>query len=80
MMTLYDDTMRTIFEIPDDKVKELDRLCKAQKISRAELVRRAIDKYLLDTPLVRREASFGIWKKKKIDSLKFETSIRKEWT
>ena len=79
-MTLYDDTMRTIFEIPDEKVKELDRLCKAQKISRAELMRRAIDKYLLDTPLVRREASFGIWKKKKIDSLKFEASIRKEWT
>jgi len=79
MMTLYDDSMRTIFEIPDDKVKELDRLCKAQKISRAELMRRAIDKYLLDTPLVRREASFGIWKKKKIDSLKYEASIRKEW-
>jgi metal-responsive CopG/Arc/MetJ family transcriptional regulator len=42
--------MRTILEIPNEKVKELDRLCKAQKISRAELVRRAIDKYLLDTP------------------------------
>ena len=80
MLTLYDDNMRTIFEIPDEKVKELDRLCKAQKISRAELMRRAIDKYLLDTPLVRREASFGIWKKKKIDSLKYEASIRKEWT
>ena len=78
-MTLYDDSMRTIFEIPDDKVKELDRLCKAQKISRAELMRRAIDKYLLDTPLVRREASFGIWKRKKIDSLKYEASLRNEW-
>ena len=79
MMTLYDDTMRTILEIPNEKVKELDRLCKAQKISRAELVRRAIDKYLLDTPLVRREASFGIWKWKKIDSLKYEASLRNEW-
>ncbi len=37
MMTLYDDRMRTIFEIPDEKVKELDRLCKAQKISRARV-------------------------------------------
>ena len=79
MMTLYDDTMRTILEIPNEKVKELDRLCKAQKISRAELVRRAIDKYLLDTPLVRREASFGIWKRKKIHSLKYEASLRNEW-
>ena len=66
MMTLYDDTMRTILEIPNEKVKELDRLCKAQKISRAELVRRAIDKYLLDAPLVRQEASYGIWKRKKL--------------
>ena len=79
-MTLCDDTMRTIFEIPDEKVKQLDRLCKAQKISRAELIRRAIDNYLLDTPPVRREASLGIWKKKKIDSLKFEALIRNEWT
>ncbi len=79
MIKLYGYTMRIIFEIPDEKVKELDRLCKAQKISRAELMRSAIDKYLLDTPLVRREASFGIWKKKKIDSLKKEASIRKEW-
>jgi len=54
-------------------------LYKAQKISRAELVRRAIDKYLLDTPLVRREASFGIWKRKKIHSLKYEASLRSEW-
>ncbi len=71
--------MRIILEIPNEKVKELDRLCKAQKISRAELVRRAIDKYLLDTQLVRREASFGIWKRKKIDSLKYEASLRNEW-
>jgi metal-responsive CopG/Arc/MetJ family transcriptional regulator len=71
--------MRTILEIPNEKVKELDRLCKAQKISRAELVRRAIDKYLLDTPQVRREASFGIWKRKKIHSLKYEASLRSEW-
>ena len=76
MMTLHDDTMRTILEIPNEKVKELDRLCKAQKISRAELARRAIDKYLLDTPLVRREAGFRIWKRKKINSLKYETLIR----
>lgn len=80
MMTFYDDGMRTILEIPKEKVMALDMICRSEKISRAELVRRAIDKYLLDIPKARREASFGIWKSKKIDSLKYEKSLRDEWT
>ena len=67
MMTVYDDAMRTILEIPKEKVMALDMVCRTEKISRAELVRRAIDKYLLDMPKARRDASFGIWKSKKID-------------
>lgn len=80
MMTFYDDEMRTIVEIPKKKVMALDSVCRSEKISRAELVRRAIDKYLLDMPQTRREASLGIWKSKKIDSLKYEKALRDEWT
>ena len=79
-MTVYDDAMRTILEIPKEKVMALDMVCRTEKISRAELVRRAIDKYLLDMPKARRDASFVIWKSKKIDSLKYEKSLRDEWT
>jgi hypothetical protein len=80
MMTVYDDTMRTIIEIPKKKVMALDMVCRSEKISRAELVRRAIDKYLLDMPQTRRKAGFGLWKSKKIDSLKYEKTLRDEWT
>ncbi|WP_411822607.1 ribbon-helix-helix protein, CopG family [Leptospira sp. 'Mane'] len=71
--------MRTILEIPEEKVTILDEISKEENVSRAELIRKAIDHYLLDFPRIRREASFGIWKSKKLDSLKYEESIRNEW-
>jgi metal-responsive CopG/Arc/MetJ family transcriptional regulator len=72
-------TMRTILEIPDEKIVILDSMSVSQKISRAELVRRAIDQYIIDNAAVRRGANFGIWKHKKIDSLAFEKKLRNEW-
>jgi metal-responsive CopG/Arc/MetJ family transcriptional regulator len=80
MMMIYDDSMRTIIDIPNEKIRILDSLCKVHNVSRAELIRRAIDKYLVDTPDVRREASFGIWSKKKLNSLDYESSLRSEWS
>ena len=70
-------------EVKVEKVKnekELAKIDPKEKITGSGKDLKPIYKYLLDTPLVRREASFGIWKKKKIDSLKYEASIRKEWT
>lgn len=72
--------MRTIVEIPRDKIQILDKLCLIQKISRAEMIRRAIDKMLIDTSGIRRETGFGSWKRKKINSLKYEESLRSEWS
>jgi metal-responsive CopG/Arc/MetJ family transcriptional regulator len=84
-MTVYDDKlerskMRTIVEIPIDKIQLLDKLCLIQKISRAEMIRRAIDKMIIDTSEIRRQSSFGSWKRKKINSLKYEESLRSEWS
>ncbi len=72
--------MRTIIEVPEPQIEELDRICEIQNISRAELIRKAIDRYLMESSFARREASFGIWKNKKIDSLKMEAALRKEWS
>lgn len=38
--------MRTIVDIPDDLIKALDRLGTQEDVSRAELVRRAVQLYL----------------------------------
>ncbi|TGN08361.1 ribbon-helix-helix protein, CopG family [Leptospira ilyithenensis] len=72
--------MRTILEIPEEKISILDEISKEENVSRAELIRKAIDHYLLDFPRIRREASFGIWKSQNLDSLQYERSIRDEWT
>ncbi|MDX1958380.1 MAG: ribbon-helix-helix protein, CopG family [Leptospiraceae bacterium] len=71
--------MRTILEIPEEKIIVLDQISIDQKVSRAEIVRRAIDQYILDHSTARRGASFGIWKHKKIDSLSYEKKLRNEW-
>ncbi len=52
--------MRTIIDLPEPQLGALDRLCEAQKISRAEAVRRAVDCLLKEAPPVRKNHSFGI--------------------
>jgi metal-responsive CopG/Arc/MetJ family transcriptional regulator len=71
--------MRTIIDIPQKILVEIDALAKDQKISRAEAVRRAMAEYLEKRPRSRPDAAFGIWKSRKIDPLAYEDTIRKEW-
>jgi metal-responsive CopG/Arc/MetJ family transcriptional regulator len=79
MMTLYDDDMRTIIDIPDSLLKEVDALAEREQISRAETVRRAMTEYLAKRSTSRPDAAFGIWKSKHIDPLDYEDSLRGEW-
>jgi len=77
---MYDDgIMRTIIDLPDDQVKALAELCKSQSISRAEAVRRAVAEMLACQKTAGREAAFGAWQGKKMDSRKFVASLREEW-
>ena len=65
MMTWYDDAMRTIIDLPDEQIRKLAELCKREHISRAEAVRRAIDRLLDEKERERQdralERSFGGW-------------------
>lgn len=72
--------MRTIIDLSSRQIEELDRLSKAHDLSRAELVRRAVDRLLAeDGP--DRESAFGLWKRggAKEDGLAFQRRARKEW-
>ena len=80
MMTMHDDAVRTIVDIPDEQLSALARLCAQQKISRAEAVRRAVDRLLKDSPTSGKDVGFGIWKHKRIDSRKFVDKLRSEWS
>ncbi len=71
--------MRTIIDLPEDQVRELRELCKTERISRAEAVRRALAQMLARKQSAGRESAFGAWKGRKIDSRQFVEKLRREW-
>ncbi len=79
MMTWYDDAMRTIVELPDEQVEALGNICAQEKVSRAEIIRRAVGNYIQEKQSGKGQNAFGLWKKKKINSLKYESRLRAEW-
>jgi metal-responsive CopG/Arc/MetJ family transcriptional regulator len=72
--------MRTIIDIPQPILDEIDALAKREKISRAEAVRRAMAEYLEKRSIQKPDAAFGIWKSRKIDPLAYEDELRREWS
>ncbi|GAO36084.1 hypothetical protein SCT_1483 [Sulfuricella sp. T08] len=70
--------MRTLVDIPDRQIKDLTAICEAEKVSRAEVVRRAISDYLEKKKPGVAEA-FGLWKGRKVDGLTYQEQARSEW-
>jgi metal-responsive CopG/Arc/MetJ family transcriptional regulator len=57
---------RTIIDIPDTQLGEVDRLCKLLKMSRAEAVRRALRDFVQQNDTVKSDG-FGLWKEGAVD-------------
>lgn len=79
--------MRTIVDIPSDRLQSLDRWASSCKISRAEAVRRAVDDFL-DRVASPKDAGFGLWVQGKPDGyelpperdgLRMQQAMREEW-
>ena len=51
---------RTIIEIPDAQLREVDSLCRLLGISRAEAVRRGLQGFVQQNEAVRTDG-FGLW-------------------
>jgi len=79
MMTCYDDGMRTIVELPDEQVAALRSLSSREKVSRAEIIRRAVGQYIQSHQSEKGKSAFGLWKKKQINALEYEARLRSEW-
>ena len=82
MMTLSDDVMRTIVELPESQLKGLSSLCRRERISRAEAIRRAVARMLDDQqPLADGlSGAFGIWKDRSTNARKRLRQLREEWS
>jgi hypothetical protein len=71
--------MRTIVDLTEEQVRSLARLCADQDISRAEAVRRAVDRFTSESAVAQKEIGFGLWKHKRLDSRKHVDRLRTEW-
>ena len=72
--------MRTIIELPPHQLEALDALCRRDGLSRAEVIRRAIDAHLGRESRTARESAYGLWRDQKIDGLAWERRLRREWS
>ena len=79
MITPHDIIMRTIVDLPDEQVKKLALVCRKEKISRAEAVRRAVEHWLRGTSSGGLKDYFGASKTRGSVSGHL-ARIRREWT
>ena len=70
--------MRTIIDIPEPQLKLLTRLGDERGLSRAEVIRQAINIFLKlhESPPDR---AFGLWKDRTEDGLRYQRLLRDEW-
>ena len=71
--------MRTLIQVPKEELNYLDQIGKAQKRSRASVIREAIREYLSKQPSPAREGAFGLWKDRNKDGLDYQRELRDEW-
>jgi hypothetical protein len=70
--------MRTLVDLPEGDLEQLNVLSRARRVSRAELIRQAVAGYL-EQNKAGLEDSFGLWKKKAVDGVKYQERLRGEW-
>jgi metal-responsive CopG/Arc/MetJ family transcriptional regulator len=71
--------MRTLVDIPETDIQQLEQLAGRRKLSRAAVIRDAITTYLAQHSRGQAVSAFGAWKSGKIDALKHQRKLRGEW-
>ena len=71
--------MRALIDIDEKQIRELDRLAKGQKRSRASVIREAVSDYLDRKAADTDKDAFGLWGERKIDGLAYQDKMRGEW-
>ncbi|WP_311029482.1 ribbon-helix-helix domain-containing protein [Mesorhizobium koreense] len=71
--------MRTLINMDEKQIRELDRLARNQNRSRASVVRDAVSDYLQRQTTDARKDAFGLWGRRKVDGLAYQEKMRGEW-
>ncbi len=70
--------MRTLVDLPELELEQLNALSRERRVSRAELIRQAVSGYL-EQNKTGLEGSFGLWKAKGVDGVRYQDKLRSEW-
>lgn len=70
--------MRTLVDIPEGELEELNALSRSRKVSRAELIRQAVIGFLAQNK-AGIDDSFGMWKGRGVDGVAYQEKLRSEW-
>ncbi len=71
--------MRTLIDITELQVQALEDIARAEKLSRAAVIRAAIDEYVQRRHRVDISDAFGLWGKGGMDGLSYQEKVRSEW-
>ena len=71
--------MRTIIDLPGEQLEALDTLCRRDRISRAEAIRRAVALLVGAERGASAAAAYGLWRDRAEDGLAYQQRMRDEW-
>jgi len=60
-------------------IKQLDDLEVQRNLPRTELLREAVDQYLVNQSQTARTSTFGIWQGREEDGVEYQRKLREEW-
>ena len=69
---------RILVDISQNYLDDLGAMARAEKLPRAEIIRKAIASYVEQNRSVTADA-FGIWKDRQVDGLEYQETMRSEW-
>ena len=70
---------RTIISLPADQLQGLDAVCRRERVSRAEAIRRAVAAYLGPAQAADARRAFGLWRGRRGEGLAYQDRLRREW-
>lgn len=71
--------MRALIDIGEAELKALDEIARQEKVSRASLIREAVDDFLKRRDRLKDEEAFGLWGDQAVDGLAYQEKLRSEW-
>ncbi len=73
------DMGRILLDLSNEVIKQLDDLEVQRNLPRADLLREAVDQYLINQSQTARTSVPGIWQGCEEDGVEYQRKLREEW-